>query len=145
MFPKTYLGPCQVSMMELPRKATQQMFERGLSRLRLSNHYCVKTVRIWSFFGLYFPAFGLNTERYGVSLLIHSKCGKIRTRKTPNTDAFHAVHSVHIHQMKNITRNPHTLNFCLVVTEAARDFLQKNVLKIFDKSTRKHLRRLLFQ
>ena len=121
------------------------MFERGLSRLRLSNHYCVKTVRIWSFFGLYFPAFGLNTERYGVSLLIHSKCGKIRTRKTPNTDAFHAVHSVHIHQMKNITRNPHTLNFCLVVTEAAaRDFLQKNVLKIFDKSTRKHLRRLLF-
>ena len=29
----------------------------------------------------YFPAFGLNTERYGVSLRIQSECGKIRTRK----------------------------------------------------------------
>ena len=33
------------------------------------------------FSGLYFPAFGLNTERYGVSLRIHSECGKIQTRK----------------------------------------------------------------
>ena len=31
------------------------------------------------FSGAYFPAFGLN---------IQSKCGKIRTRKTPNTDTF---------------------------------------------------------
>ena len=38
-----------------------------------------------------FTAFGLNTERYGVSLHIQSECGKIRTRKIPNTDAFHAV------------------------------------------------------
>ena len=30
---------------------------------------------------LYFPAFGLNTERHTVSLCIQSKCGKIRTRK----------------------------------------------------------------
>ena len=29
----------------------------------------------------YFPAFGLNTERYFVSLHIQSECGKIRTRK----------------------------------------------------------------
>ena len=28
--------------------------------------HCVKSVRIWSFSGPYFPAFGLNTERYGV-------------------------------------------------------------------------------
>ena len=27
----------------------------------------------------------------GVFLLIQSECGKIRTRKTPNTDTFHAV------------------------------------------------------
>ena len=33
----------------------------------------------------------MNTERYGVSLGIQSECGKIRTRKTPNTDTFHAV------------------------------------------------------
>ena len=33
------------------------------------------------FSGPYFPAFGLNTERYGVSLRIQSECGKMRTRK----------------------------------------------------------------
>ena len=27
-----------------------------------------ESVRIWSFSGSYFPAFGLNTEKYGVSL-----------------------------------------------------------------------------
>ena len=39
----------------------------------------------------YFPAFGLNMERYSVSLRIQSKCGKIRTRISPNTDTFYAV------------------------------------------------------
>ena len=29
--------------------------------------------------------------KYGVSLPIQCKCGKIRTRKTPNTDTFHAL------------------------------------------------------
>ena len=43
------------------------------------------------FFSFVFPAFGLNMERYGVCLRIHSKCGKILTRKTPNTVTFHAV------------------------------------------------------
>ena len=28
--------------------------------------YCMKSVRIGSFSGAYFPEFGLNTERYGV-------------------------------------------------------------------------------
>ena len=31
---------------------------------------------------LYFPAFGLNMDRYGVSLRIQSKCWKMRTRIT---------------------------------------------------------------
>ena len=30
--------------------------------------------------GPYFPAFEVNTERYEVSLRIHSECGKIQTR-----------------------------------------------------------------
>ena len=51
----------------------------------------MKCVRIRNYSGPYFPAFGLNTERYGVSLHIQSECGKMRTRITPNTDAFHAV------------------------------------------------------
>ena len=33
------------------------------------------------FSGPYFPVFGLNKERYSVSLRIQSECGKIRTRR----------------------------------------------------------------
>ena len=53
--------------------------------------HCVKSFHIRSFSGPYFPAFGLNKGRYSVSLRIQSKCGKIRIRKTPNTDTFPAV------------------------------------------------------
>ena len=48
-------------------------------------HY-VKSVHIWGYSDPYFPAFGLNTQRYGVSLRIQSECGKIRTIIIPNTD-----------------------------------------------------------
>ena len=55
-------------------------FSRGLEVwLKLcsfsSREKCPNTEFFFS--GLYFPAFGLNTERYGVSLRIQSKCGKI--------------------------------------------------------------------
>ena len=50
--------------------------------------HCVKSARIRSNSGPYFPAFGLNTERYGVFLRIKSECGKILARITPNTDTF---------------------------------------------------------
>ena len=49
-------------------------------------HY-VKSVRIRSFSGPYFPTVVLN----GKSLRIQSKCGKMQTRKTLNTDSFYAV------------------------------------------------------
>ena len=49
---------------------------------------CMKSVRIQSLSGSYFSAFGLNTERYGVSVCIQSKCGNKRSRKTPSTDTF---------------------------------------------------------
>ena len=48
--------------------------------------HCVKSVRILSYSGPYFPAFGLNTEKYSVSLHIQSECGKVLRRVTPNTD-----------------------------------------------------------
>ena len=48
-----------------------------------------------------FPAFGLNTEKYSVSLRIQSECGKIWSRKTPNTNIFHAV-QVLIEAEKNV-------------------------------------------
>ena len=53
--------------------------------------HCVKSVCIQSFSGPYFPAFGLNTERYTASSHIQSECWKIWTRKTLNTDTLHAV------------------------------------------------------
>ena len=66
------------------------MCGRGTSTQQAKLH-CVKIIRIRDFSGSYFPAFGLNTERYSVSLRIRSECGKVQTRTTPNTDAFHAV------------------------------------------------------
>ena len=44
----------------------------------------MKSARIWSYSGPYFPEFRLNMS-------IQSECGKIRTRTTPNTDTFYAV------------------------------------------------------
>ena len=58
------------------------------------------SLRIQSYYGLYFPAFGLNTGRYGVSLHVQSEYGKVRTRITPNTDTFHAVISDARHVLK---------------------------------------------
>ena len=68
-------------------------FEEHVKRLcrKSDQEFCVKSVRILSFSGTYLPVFGMNTERYGLFLRIQSKYGKIRTRKTQNTDTFHAV------------------------------------------------------
>ena len=51
--------------------------------------HCVKSVRIQCFFDPYFPTFGLNAEKCHIQV----ECGKMRSRKTPNTDIFHAVTS----------------------------------------------------
>ena len=53
-------------------------------------HY-VKSVRIRSFSGPYFPALRRNTERYSISLCIQSERRKERAKKTPNKDTFHVV------------------------------------------------------
>ena len=53
------------------------------------------SVRIRSFTGPYFLAFGLDTERYGVSLRIQSECRKIQTKETPNMNTFHVVREIH--------------------------------------------------
>ena len=63
-------------------------FSRRLFRLDL---HCVKSVRTWRFFCPYFPAFKQNTESNSLSSRIHYGCGELWTRKTPNTDNFHAV------------------------------------------------------
>ena len=57
-----------------------------------AEHQYLKSVCIQNFPVLSFPAFALNTERYGVYLRIQFKRGEIRTRKSPNIDTFYAVH-----------------------------------------------------
>ena len=54
-------------------------------------NHCVKSICIRSYSGPHLPAFGLNTERYRVSICVHSERGKIRTRITSNTDTFYSV------------------------------------------------------
>ena len=68
----------------------------------------MKTVRIRSLSGPYFPAFRLNTKRYGVFLRIQSEYWKKRTRKTPYLDTFHAVFQL-----------PAMSNFSLLSSEAS--------------------------
>ena len=67
---------------------------------------CLKSVPFWNISSAYFPIFGLNTERYFVSLPIWSEYEKIRTRKTPNTGTFHTVNpffSVYIYPTDLLT------------------------------------------
>ena len=52
---------------------------------------CVESVRLQISSGLHVLAFGLNAEIYRANLRIQSERGKIRTRKTHNTDIFYAA------------------------------------------------------
>ena len=51
----------------LPEKKRMITSDEEISNI-MSNYHWVKVVRIWSFSGLYFPKFGLNTERNSVSV-----------------------------------------------------------------------------
>ena len=51
---------------------------------------CLYSELFWSVFS----ALGLNMENYRINLHIQSECGKVWTRKTSNTDTFHAVCSL---------------------------------------------------
>ena len=128
---------------------------------------CKKSVRIRSFSGLYFPVFGLNTERYGVCLRIQSKCGKIRTTKTPNKDTFHAVLPLRVllkticfYFIIHIYSCHHSLLIwldvpifrlwllksvvCYKKKQPPEVFYKKGVLKNFAKFTGKYLSQSLF-
>ena len=65
--------------------------DSGQNRKLNTSHSLRKKCPYSEFFGPHFPAFGLNTERYSVSLRIQSECGKIPTRITSNTGTFYAV------------------------------------------------------
>ena len=84
--------PNFLRIISLPAKKSSIFLNALQNRQRfLTFQHCVKSVRILSYSGSYFPAFGLNTERYGHR--IKFECRKLRTRITPDTDTFHAVQS----------------------------------------------------
>ena len=76
----------------------------------------MKCVRIQNFSGLYFPAFGLSTKRDSVSLRIQFECGKMQTRKTPDTDTFY------------------TVLFLTIVLSAENYIHEKNQLQMYGKA-----------
>ena len=67
----------------------------GNTGLQIMMIHRVKSVRIRSYSGPHFPTFGLNTERYSISLCIQSKCGKMRTKITANTENFYVVIAIY--------------------------------------------------
>ena len=73
----------------------------------------LKSVRIWSFSGAYFSAFGFNTEICRVDLRIQSECGKIGTRKYSNTYSFHAVLITYHKLSKKILSDFNVISFTL--------------------------------
>ena len=74
-----------------------------------------------------FPAFGLNTERYGISLRIQSKGGKMRTRIISNTDTFHPVNMfLHLKIFKDSWKmHPCNYQICYVLNKKFANFAKK--------------------
>ena len=54
----------------------------------------MKIIRVQSYSGPHFPAFGLNSKRYSVSVHIQSERGEIRTRISPNTETFYKASKI---------------------------------------------------
>ena len=83
---------CLASIKQVPLKVST----KSILYFHSSIIHCVEIVQIRSYSGPYFPAFGMNTEIYFLSLRIESECGKRWTRITQNTDTFYAVMLDHI-------------------------------------------------
>ena len=68
---------------------------------------CENVSKYGLFSGLYFPAFGLNMERYEVSLCVQSECRKMQTRK--NSVFGHFSHSEKVKKTSKIVQAQKTL------------------------------------
>ena len=76
--------------------SSSSQFSPSLSKLLYQRFLIAITYTAWkvSVFGVFLVRIFPHSDwirRYGVSFRIQSEWGKIRTRKTPNTDTFHAV------------------------------------------------------
>ena len=86
-----YFKPCQgIQHIEISGKLQDLS---TYSVFLVQESHCAESVRIRCYSGPNFPAFALNTEKYGVSLRIQSEYGKMRTRII-YTDLFHVVSGV---------------------------------------------------
>ena len=93
--------------------------------------HCVKSVHIWSNSGQYFSAFGLNTKRYGEFFWsIYSKCGKIRTRITPNAGSV-IFHAVLFFNKIGVS----VCNFCLVKYKYLESKHESSVIELFGENS----------
>ena len=121
-------------------------YSTSIKLLKVSYFLCLKIARTESFSGPLSSTFGLNKERYTVFLRIQSECGKIRTRKTQNTDNFHGVLDLFT---INWHRNLKILRFLNIKTfNSQRSHrmcsLKHDAFKNFTKLTRNHLWHSLF-
>ena len=117
-------------------------------------YHSAKSVCIRNCSGPYFPAFGLNREIYGVNLRIHSKCGKIRIRNTPNADTFLAARSIlfvmlHFISLisdrfvEYISSGVFFRNYCISIGEIiSLQLLERSRYNLFFKS-QKHLLKII--
>ena len=84
------------------------------------------------FSGPYFSSFGLNTERYFVSLRIQSECGKIRTRK--NFVFGHISHSGRRSRYANgfsiCFSTLNEISFCGLPSNSKRPSIRKQIVVI---------------
>ena len=76
--------------------------------------------------------------KVSVSFRIRSECGKVRTRKTPNTDTFHALYLSNICQILKNLSIPNCMNLSKPTA------LNERCTKNFAKFTGKYLYRSLF-
>ena len=109
--------------------------------MKTSHIHCVTRARIRSYSGPYFSAFGLNTERYFVSICIQSECGKNNNKKIRIQAHIRECLAVAVSLFQFIIA---LLHYCIhYFTEMfqfiiAEGFLGKGVLKICSKFTGEH-------
>ena len=78
---KCKLSLSQAELIAMPLKYMKEMVCPSKFKQRTARHKKSPYLEsFWSVFFTHFPAFGLNTEIYAISLRIQSKCGKMREK-----------------------------------------------------------------
>ena len=104
-------------------------------RFYLQRHHCVKSIRIWSYSGLFFSAFRLNSERYRVTPY------SVRMREITDQNQYgHFLRSAYLRAYQTSMM----VLFAKIQNQPLEVFEKKVFLKNFTKFTGKHLCRNSF-